>query len=219
MSTDTKTTFERPRYFPGQVITAGDLTQDQDYFRDKLRRHNRMLHGWGIVCGAKVEIANDANGKPKPWFLKVDPGYILGPCGDEIEIVQTKCCDLRIKCAATVTVAPNPCAEAVTQVPPAPGGPFVVVIRYRQNGARPVRVSVAGCGCGENPCENSRWLDDYELCVLDALPPTHLPPAPPPPKDCLAMPTGYWVALAAGTVASDGTVTLDATFKPDMLAR
>src|SRR5215211_7302343 len=37
----------QPRYFPRQVVTADDLTADQEYFRERLRRHNRMLHGCG----------------------------------------------------------------------------------------------------------------------------------------------------------------------------
>ncbi|PYV22134.1 MAG: hypothetical protein DMG27_18945 [Acidobacteria bacterium] len=39
---------ERPRYFPRQLITPDDVTLEQDYFRNKLRRHNRLLHGWGV---------------------------------------------------------------------------------------------------------------------------------------------------------------------------
>ena len=46
--------FERPRYFARQIITAGDMTLEQQYFRDKLRRHNYYLHGVGVVCGAMV---------------------------------------------------------------------------------------------------------------------------------------------------------------------
>ena len=45
---------ERTRFFARQLVTPDDLTQDQIYFREKHRRHNRMLHGWGIVCGACV---------------------------------------------------------------------------------------------------------------------------------------------------------------------
>ena len=45
---------ELPRYYPRQLITPADLTLEQDYFRDRLRRHNRLLHGWGVVCGALV---------------------------------------------------------------------------------------------------------------------------------------------------------------------
>ena len=49
-------TLERVRYFSRQALTAEDMTADQEYFRAKLRRHNRYLHGWGVVCGMIVEI-------------------------------------------------------------------------------------------------------------------------------------------------------------------
>jgi hypothetical protein len=42
---------ERVKYFSRQLLTADDMTADQDYFRNKMRRHNRYLHGWGVVCG------------------------------------------------------------------------------------------------------------------------------------------------------------------------
>lgn len=216
MTTEMKTTTERPRYFPRQVITADDLTLDQDYFREKLRRHNRMLHGWGIVCGAKVEVAKGADGTNKPWMVKINPGYIIGPCGDEINIQLAVCCDLRIKCASAVVNEPGPCDDSVTQMPPPAGGIVFVVVRYRQDMVRPVRVSPSGCGCGENPCENSRWRDGYELCVRDTLPASHPPPpaelvpepvlAPGVAPDCPAPPADCWVVLAKVRVEKDGAV-------------
>jgi len=36
---------ERPRYYARQLITSDDLTLEQEYFRSKLRTHNRMMHG------------------------------------------------------------------------------------------------------------------------------------------------------------------------------
>src|SRR5438105_14515335 len=50
---------EHPRYYAGQVITASDLVLEHDYLHDKFRRHNRMLHGWGVVCGAKLQCVCD----------------------------------------------------------------------------------------------------------------------------------------------------------------
>src|SRR3954468_3759064 len=79
---------ERPRYFPRQLITPDDLTAEQDYSRAKGRRHNRLLHGWGVVCGCKVTEAPAAKGQPNPpdWTVQIEPGYVLGPQGDEILI-------------------------------------------------------------------------------------------------------------------------------------
>ena len=53
---------ERVRYFPGQLLTPDDLTADQDHVRAKLRRHNLLLHGWGVVCGAGVRAAPRTTG-------------------------------------------------------------------------------------------------------------------------------------------------------------
>src|SRR5262245_27853759 len=83
---------ERPRYFPRQLLTPAELTLEQQYFRDELRRHNRLIRGWGVVCGAEVcvlpEVRADPNqpARSQPWKVRVKPGYALGPYGDEILI-------------------------------------------------------------------------------------------------------------------------------------
>src|SRR5882672_3777892 len=74
------TSLERTRFFARQLVGPTDLTQDQIYFREKMKRHNRMLHGWGVVCGACV-----TKGQGKCEVI-VQSGYVLGPYGDEIVI-------------------------------------------------------------------------------------------------------------------------------------
>jgi len=49
--------FDRLRYFYGQMLHARDLQAEQAYFREKLKLHNRCLHGWGVVCGLDVTPA------------------------------------------------------------------------------------------------------------------------------------------------------------------
>jgi hypothetical protein len=44
----------RNRYFTGKFITARDLDNEQRYSLLHERLHNRLLHGWGIVCGLQV---------------------------------------------------------------------------------------------------------------------------------------------------------------------
>ncbi|HYP32043.1 MAG TPA: hypothetical protein VES00_09255 [Burkholderiaceae bacterium] len=46
--------FDRLRYFYGQMLHARDLLAEQAYFREKMKLHNRCLHGWGVVCGLEV---------------------------------------------------------------------------------------------------------------------------------------------------------------------
>ena len=82
---------ERVRYFTRQLITPDDLTLEQEYFRNKLRRHNRFLHGWGVVCGCIVRPAyNPSSGTNDPWMVRISPGYVLGPYGDEILVEREK---------------------------------------------------------------------------------------------------------------------------------
>jgi hypothetical protein len=51
-------------------LAAEDLQRDQTYFLDRARRHNRFLHGWGIVAGLEVELSG-------PREIEVSPGLAL----------------------------------------------------------------------------------------------------------------------------------------------
>jgi hypothetical protein len=46
--------FTRLSYFHGQLLEARDFQTEQSYFREKLKLHNRCLHGYGTVCGLRV---------------------------------------------------------------------------------------------------------------------------------------------------------------------
>jgi hypothetical protein len=162
---------ERLRYFPRQLLTADDMRAEQEYFREKARRHNRYLHGWGVVCGCTVEVVA-ASKTPQ---VRVCPGYAVGPQGDEICI--DRCVDIDLK-----TGAPEqPCSvrwpcPPIGEVPTVRDGRATVYIavRYAECFNRPVRVHPAGCGCDETGCEYSRVRDSYEIKVLWRLPDSHI---------------------------------------------
>lgn len=162
---------ERVRYFPRQLLTADDMRVEQDYFRDKLRRHNRYLHGWGVVCGCTVEAVKDA----KAWMIRVCPGYVVGPQGDEILIPDC------VEVPLTTGAVPEPCTNR-WPCPPVgdmPGAtdrptPVYVAVRYAECFSRPTRVHPAGCGCDESSCEYSRTRDSFEIKVLWKLPESHV---------------------------------------------
>jgi len=46
--------FRRLNYFYGQMLGVADFQAEQNYFREKLKLHNRCLHGYGVVCGLLV---------------------------------------------------------------------------------------------------------------------------------------------------------------------
>lgn len=73
---------ERNRYFTGKYMTARDFADEQTYFLTRHRMHNRMLHGWGIVCGLKV--INHPRQDCKPRWVVIQPGVALDCCGREL---------------------------------------------------------------------------------------------------------------------------------------
>ncbi len=73
---------ERPRYFFGQLLGVDEFRLEQDYFRERLRRHHRELHGFGVVRGLAVSVQDSGAGEQ----VVVDPGFALDPHGEEIEV-------------------------------------------------------------------------------------------------------------------------------------
>ncbi|MEE9128635.1 MAG: hypothetical protein V3T84_01350 [Phycisphaerales bacterium] len=164
------------------------MTLDQSYFRSRLRLHNRMLHGWGVVCGARVcrvpapaddksngqcdNGATDCDGY-KPWKIIVKRGYILGPYGDDIVVGCDHEVDLRTIGVTGISGestedAEDPwcCATSTRQG----DGCYWVAVKYKECKARPVRVQPVGCGCDDTRCEYSRWRDGYEIGIRDSCP-------------------------------------------------
>ena len=73
---------ERNNYFTGKYLTARDFADEQAYFLSRHRLHNRLLHGWGIVCGLRVVRHPNADCR-KRWVV-VHPGIALDCCGREL---------------------------------------------------------------------------------------------------------------------------------------
>src|SRR5262245_18797752 len=213
---------ERPRYFPRQLITPAEMTLEQNYFRDKLRRHNRLLHGWGVVCGALVCLVPNADkSDAEPWKVAVHPGYILGPLGDEIVIDRVRVVDLRTEGLISVCGEPagevvDPWCSDVFVRRQEEGGDITLYVaaKYKEVLTRPVRVQPASCGCSDTQCEFSRFCDGYEIGILDRCPDSHQnPPAvnlqelfPGKLLDCPDCPSDPWVVLAKVVVNSDGVI-------------
>ncbi len=155
------TQLEHTRYFSRQLITADDLTQDQNYYREKRRMHNRLLHGWGIVCG--LEVKQDA-ASPMSLIVTICSGYALSPHGDEIFLPVEVKFDISRCVKGSGTPCPNPCGSVVSVSNlVSPTEPFYIAIRYTECVSHPVRVPPIGCGCDDTGCEYSRIRDGYEL--------------------------------------------------------
>src|SRR5260370_20123030 len=93
---------ERVNYFPRQIMTVDDMVTEADYFREKLRRHNRYLHGWGVVCGLDVSPAPTAGAAT----VQIGGGYALDPYGDEIYVGDPVLLDL-LRCGQDTHTYPS----------------------------------------------------------------------------------------------------------------
>jgi hypothetical protein len=205
---------ERPRYYPRQLMTPDDLTLEHEYIRSKLRLHNRLLHGWGVVCGAKVRPKGKEQKEGEAWKVVVEPGFILGPYGDDIYIACESMVDLRS--SGVTGVAGEPCLEPpdpwCSEVQREVSSPVYVAVKYKEIMTRPVRVQPVGCGCDDTRCEYSRWRDGYEIGALATA--AELPTSPvfgnlaqgdlPTCPEC---PSDPWVVLAKVAFDQSGNIT------------
>lgn len=204
---------ERVRYFSRQLLDAHDLTDDQSYHRAKQRMHNRLLHGWGIVCGLEVKPTATTQ---TPLNVTICPGFALSPQGDEICVSTEVQFDL-----ATCTSGPaagccsSPCSPIVP-VRVDPAKPFLIAIKYAPCPSRPVRVSPVGCGCDDTACEYSRIRDGYEITCLPPLPDSYFAHDEPGSISgmleakvipCPPCPDNPWVVLAEVTLVTSGNLT------------
>jgi hypothetical protein len=173
---------KRPRFETGDYLFARDLAAEQDWRRQRLRRHNRHLHGWGIVCGLRVAPALDPS---RPWTVVVCPGYAIGPFGDEILVG----CSARLDLRDWLWSRPSDRARLA-----------YVATKFAESPAAPRSYRSTDCGCDDDQKNRiSRVGDRWRIEVLWTAPdPVTLPdvdmchdlppcrPCPPTPYVILA---------------------------------
>ncbi len=111
----------RNRYFTGKFMTACDFKTDPAYFLDRHRLHNRLLHGWGVVCG--LEVVAHPNPACRDRWVAVEPGIALDAAGREVVVEEQR--------AVEVVPGPDPGAAALP-------GPFVLCAVYGEEEVEPV---------------------------------------------------------------------------------
>lgn len=134
---------ERVRYIAGLLLGVDEFRTEQDYFRKKLRRHNLLLHGWGIVYGLGVTTNS------QPWAVFVEPGYAIDQRGEEIVLDVAQTADVRPHCQGL-----DHCT-------------LYAVIRYRATPTSLVPVPGTPVHEAEEAMQYSRWIDGYELALVE----------------------------------------------------
>ena len=74
---------ERLHYFSGRLLSADDLQREQEYVLARLRRLNRLTHGWGVIRGLAVSRRGTNT-------VVVQPGLAIGCAGNEIVVGEER---------------------------------------------------------------------------------------------------------------------------------
>lgn len=162
----------RLRYFHGQPLSALDLRREQSYHRDRARLHNRLLHGWGIVCGLEITVpqprptADCDDGHAGPEVV-VMPGAALDCRGDEMLVRHPR--PVRLDALLTEEMR-----KLLSERP----ATVHLAICFHETPIDPTRPLLAS-GCEPaSDCQHARVLDSYRL-VLTLEPPDRGPRCEP----------------------------------------
>lgn len=202
---------ERTRYFPRQTVLPADLTLDRDYLLNRARRHNRVLHGWGVWFGLEVMPVPAGPAKPgdpqSPEYaafvtkagrpptavgatpgvwLAVAPGYALTPLGDEISLPGWTFLNTAREVDGALVTAPAACTSLAAAAPTRAGATLLLVVEVVEDETRPVRAAGSRCGDHADQYEFSRLADGVRFRLTAVPKPeadTALDPyASPPPN-------------------------------------
>jgi len=151
------TCLDRTRFFAGQLLTEGDLNQEQSYLLAKNRLHNRFLHGWGVVCGMQVVCA-ECDG-----WVTIKTGYAIDPCGNDIIVCQDYPFNVFQAIQACCKPAPTTNCSPLRYTPPSPTcqdaiQTWCITIQYQEQQSRMVTPLQQVAGNGGNGNCGTRGL-------------------------------------------------------------
>ncbi len=84
--------YERQRYFEGKYMSARDFRDEQHYFLSRRRVHNRLLHGWGVICGLSVSGLDRDDCRDR--WIRIGPGAAIDCYGRELILEEELCLEL-----------------------------------------------------------------------------------------------------------------------------
>ena len=133
--------FERNNYFNGKLLTSRDLQAEQRYFNEKRWLINRMVVGWGIVCGLEVYVDHGC--------LYVSPGLAIDCCGRELLV-----CDREAFSSDDISAALGVDPKQYDAIE------WALCLEYREAKAEPVNSSSS---CNKTERDYNRLRDSYQL--------------------------------------------------------
>jgi DNA-binding beta-propeller fold protein YncE len=149
----------RNNYFTGKLLVERDFTDEQRYYLGKLRRHNQRLHGWGTVCGLKVD--QHPNPACQAQYVIIEPGTAIDCCGREILVQQEEYFDFESKFLSNWQVQNGPASQ-----PDTAKHTIQICVSYAECISENVPAIFDDCSSGGNGCRPNRIVDGYSFDVI-----------------------------------------------------
>jgi hypothetical protein len=146
------TSFVRPSFFGGMLLTEDDLQAAVDYERAKRRLTNRYVLGDGVVCGLEADCH-----PCDPRKVTVQPGYAIDCCGDDIVVSCAEEIDVIDLARALRRKSGKDCGEPCDEQGSAD---YYLYLRYVETPSDPV-APYAQDDCSTGDCEYSRVREGY----------------------------------------------------------
>ena len=139
--------FERNNYYYGKLMTQREYFAEQSYFNKKRWVINKMVNGWGVVCGLEVKpILIDSDNPIKGYDtnrVKVTPGMAVDCCGREIIVYE----------------------EQVVELDP-DINPSIICLEHFECKTEPVHIPFIECE-QKDKFEFNRIRDSYQIVIKD----------------------------------------------------
>jgi hypothetical protein len=154
----------RNNYFTGKLLVERDFTDEQWYFREKIRLHHQRLHGTGVVCG--LEITQHPNVNCQDRLVVVHPGSAIDCCGHDILVAQEEVLDFTTAPAVKALINAGDTKDHTLQF----------CLAWRECPTEDVPILYDECGCDDTQCAPNRVLESFaiEVKVDPPPPPVHL---------------------------------------------
>lgn len=158
--------FKRLNYFHGMLLTENDFLEEQIYFREKSKLHNRM-HGAGVVWGLELKAKYKIDGNSKEddkWKIVIKAGYALDSVGNEVVVCQDKDVDLEEKIDFLKQRGDLSLQECLS--PPDETKKIYIGLAYCECKSQPAPQYTSMCSDDELKPEFSRVLEGFTIKLL-----------------------------------------------------
>jgi hypothetical protein len=138
----------RNRFYYGKLLDVFHFELEQNYFNSKRWLLNRLVNGYGVICGMNVELG------PDQQSVVVTPGVAIDKCGHEIIVCQR---------SEPFPLPPPPAPAPTAAIPPTagpkpPGG--------NAPGTPTTLPGAAPAAGGEQPAGNGECCDSGPYCHI-----------------------------------------------------